>query len=307
MCIRTCLITSLALMLTGCGDVSVQADADPASCDLASIDRTALAAAQETGFDTIDAILFNRTALTLSHCLGHPDPAIRDELAYATLTAMLRSGKADPALLLSLRETLYNTLDAPDPDGFAHPFAALILSEVARVDRVTPYLSADDRQAMVARATTFLESETDYRGYSDSDGWRHNIAHGADWLMQLALNPALTDDDRALIYQAVGSQVQAGGGHAYIHGETERLARPYLFAAMRGTDATELWTERVTALADPSPLETWNDAFQSEADLARLHNLKAFLRILLVNVSNSDNPALQVMQPAILSTMQTLP
>lgn len=32
----------------------------------------------------------------------------------------------------------------------------------------------------------------DYRSFDERDGWRHAVAHAADLLMRLALNPALT-------------------------------------------------------------------------------------------------------------------
>lgn len=294
----------IALTLTAC---SAADRSDRRLCDLTVIDETALTNARETDFETMSQSVFDDQVMALSQCLGHIDPSIRDELAYGTLTAMLRSGKADPDLLRTLRDRLYEQLDSADPHGVLHPFAALVLSEVARVDRISAFLSDDARQTMVESAAQFLSSETDYRGFSDIEGWRHNIAHGADWLMQLALNPAITDTQRLTIIEAVASQVQASNGHAYIYGEAERLARPYLFAAMQGSDDESVWQARLGSLADPAPMTDWSEAFQSENGLARLHNLKMFLRILLVNVSNSQNPSLQAMRPAILSVMRTLP
>ena len=62
-----------------------------------------------------------------------------------------------PATLQSIRATLLPRL-LPDADsnGFAQPFAALTLAEVARADRVQPFLSDAERAELVAAATTYL-------------------------------------------------------------------------------------------------------------------------------------------------------
>jgi hypothetical protein len=59
------------------------------------------------------------------------------------------------------------------------------------------------------------------------------VAHGSDLLMQLALNPRLDKEALGLVVSGVRVQV-APKGHAYVAGESERLARPILFAAQRG-------------------------------------------------------------------------
>ena len=64
----------------------------------------------------------------------------------------MRAGHLDRATLIDLRDVLIPMLTAPDPQGFQRPFAALVLSEVARTDRVKPWMSADERQAMCTAA-----------------------------------------------------------------------------------------------------------------------------------------------------------
>src|SRR5262245_40817637 len=118
-------------------------------------------------------------------CLASPDPELRDRIATEALTQWMRNGDFDETTLRSIRDRLYAMLDAPAGAGFGPPFAALLLSEVARTDRVAPrkgWLSAAERSAMVERASAYVESVRDYRGYVNGDGWRHGVAHGADWL-----------------------------------------------------------------------------------------------------------------------------
>src|SRR4029079_4781720 len=105
--------------------------------------------------------------------------------------AWMRRDEIDSENLRRLRDALLPMLTADDAQGFRAPFAALVLSELARTDRIKPWLSADERKFLVQAATNFLVGVHDYRGFSDQDGWRHGVAHGSDFVLQLALNPEL--------------------------------------------------------------------------------------------------------------------
>ena len=130
-------------------------------------------------------------ALALSNCLFNPDPWLRDDIGYTGISRLLRSGAVTPPELQTLRSRLLGTLaQNADEEGFARPFAALVLSEVVRVDRITPYLSEPERAATLTAACDYLASIRDYRGFDRQAGWRHGVAHAADVLLQFALNPA---------------------------------------------------------------------------------------------------------------------
>lgn len=47
----------------------------------------------------------------------------------------------------------------------------------------------------------------DLRGFDAVQGWRHGVAHGADLLLQLALNPALRRVQAEALLAAIASQV----------------------------------------------------------------------------------------------------
>jgi hypothetical protein len=88
----------------------------------------------------------------------------------------------------------------------------------------------------------------------------------------------------------VAAQVTPDDGHAYIHGESERLARPVVFVAARGLHTPAEWTAWFAKLAEPAPLAAWSDAFSSEAGLAQRHNLLGFLRAVLVSGEELRGP-----------------
>src|SRR5690606_9238160 len=99
----------------------------------------------------------------LAACLAHPDPAVRDGLAYSTLAAWLRADAVAAPVRADLMRDLLAALvpETPDPEGFHAPFAALVLAEVARTDRVAPWLEAGEREALVTAAATYLAGVRD--------------------------------------------------------------------------------------------------------------------------------------------------
>ena len=210
----------------------------------------------------------------LVDCLGDSDPTLRDGIAYEAMTHWMRAGEFDELGLRSLRDRLYAALQADDPDGFRRPFAALVLSEVARTDRIKPWMTPEERGAMVESASRYLESVTDYRGFDDKEGWRHGVAHGSDWLMQLALNPALDRGQLDRMLAAIATQVVPSSPHAYVYGEPGRLARPVMFIAKRELHTPAEWEAWFVALA---PKLGDSKDYNDNGWLLRRHDLLAFL------------------------------
>ena len=68
-----------------------------------------------------------------------------------------------------------------------------------------------------------------------------------------------------------------------------------------------MWTAWFERRADPAPLANWGEAYQSEVELARLHNLKAFARVLYINASLSENEALKPIADSALNMLKALP
>ncbi|GAB2659713.1 DUF2785 domain-containing protein [Arenimonas aestuarii] len=229
----------------------------------------------------------------LAACLAHPDPQVRDALAYTTLATWLRADAVSPAARASLMKTLLHALAPPhpEPSGFEAPFAALVLAEVARTDRVAAWLSADERDALVTAAVSYLSGVRDYRGFIDGQGWRHGVAHGADFVMQLVLNPALDAAARRRLLDAVAAQVAPVGAPPYVHTESERLARPVLLALGLDTFDQDGWKAWLGGVASPAPMAAWGEAWQDEAGLARRHNLRAFLMALHAGISGQETLA----------------
>ncbi|OYX48188.1 MAG: hypothetical protein B7Y90_11075 [Alphaproteobacteria bacterium 32-64-14] len=306
---KTVILCGLVIGLAGCAQAPLSgvplAYVEAGGCPPAGWDRAKLDALKAGDFAVADDAARQVFAVAVAACLASPDPGLRDGVAFEALSHMLRGRQVSDATMHALLKDLTARLkqEAPDPAGFGQPFAALALAEVARADRIQPYLSEDERVTLLVDAQHWFITISDYRGFSDKDGWRHAVAHGADLLMQLALNPRVDAEGLKLIVAAVGVQV-APTTHAYIHGEPERLARPILFAAQRGVMNEAEWTGWLTALA--TPLDA-SKVISSEAGLAWRNNTLGFLQALLVNVTLSDDQAVQVLRPGVEAALKALP
>jgi hypothetical protein len=275
------------------------------ACPPPGHDAASLHALKSGGFALQDAAARRMLATDLVDCLASPDPTLRDGIAYEALAKWMRAGDFDANALRDLRGRLYELLDGEAGDGFAHPFAALALAEVARTDRIAPWMSTDERAAMIERAATYVEGVRDYRGHDDAQGWRHGVAHGADWLMQLALNPALDSVGADRILAAVAVQAVPTSGHAYVFGEPERLARPVLFVARRGLLSDEEWRIWFGALVPR--IGDASLAYRDAAWLARRHDLLAFLSAVYIEAGSSSEAGVATLREPVLQALRAIP
>ena len=301
------LLAVTALIATACQQQSIAQTQN--SCAPLGYDKAALLALRDNQFAITDATKRNQFALELVPCLSHPDPVLRDQIAYEGLSHLLRQEKISTDTVIKLQETLVAILQdsATNTQGFSKAFAALALSEIARVDRITPIFTAEQRAEIVNTAINYMQSITDYRGYDEAQGWRHGVAHTADLMLQLALNDQIDKAQLLGLRDAIASQISPTGEHFYIYGESERLARPILFIARRNVFTQEDWSLWFDNLAAPAPMESWNDAFSSQEGLAKLHNLKAFATTIYLNADFSENDGIKALLPGTITTLQALP
>jgi len=244
-------------------------------------------------------------ALQAVACLASPDPVERDELAFEALQSWMRGDKLNTGIIQMLRIRLSAQLTAPDPQGFARPFAALVLADVARVDRMKPYLTPEQRTQLVGAAADYLQSVRDYRGFDEKQGWRHGVAHAADVMLQLSLNPALGRADHERMLAAIASQVAPNGEHFYHYGEGERLMAPVFYLSRAKTMECGDWDRWFAGLAAPSAATAAITPATRQSALARIHNLKSFLQPLYVSISESKDEAQRdCIKPLLLRTLK---
>jgi hypothetical protein len=287
------------LFLAACATAphAAQAQCLPA----AGFSRSELDALKTAEWQLADDARRDALARALTGCLGDPDPTLRDGIAFEAYAHWLRAQQLSNETMLWLADDLERRLSAPEGAGFERPFAALVLSEVARADRIEAYMTPARRAQLVDAAIAYFSSVRDYRGFDARDGWRHGVAHGSDVLLQLALNPALGRPELTRLRDAIATQL-APEGHAYTYGESERMMRPIIVIAQRGVFTPEEWQEwlvRETAVSA--------DAFTSQAGLSRRHNMMVFLSLLYTQANLSQNEADNALLPGAQAALRALP
>jgi len=276
-----------------------------AACPPDGQTRETLRALKESQWQITDAQQRQQSALSLLDCLASPEPQLRDDIAFEALSFWMRAELLTTETVLIIRQRLLTQIAHPSgaqDAGFQQPFAALVLAEVARIDRRKAFMSEAQRQEMVDSAAHYLRNVRDYRGYDEKQGWRHGVAHAADWMMQLALNPALNKSHHLAMLDALAQQIR-NDSHFYHYGEGERLMTPVFYLGLRSALTSEEWDSWFNNL-----LVTSLDLKKtSQASLARKHNLTAFFSALYLNLQESKQAALQEkLLPLVIKSLKKL-
>lgn len=254
----------------------------------------------------VDDLARSPLALQLVDCLGNADPAIRDGVAFTALSTWLRAQALPAATVDGLRERLLAALQQPKDDpGVRASFVALALAEVVRADRIRPQFDDAQRAELAAIATDFVRATDDYRGFDEHIGWRHRVAHGADLVLQLAVNPEVPADSVRELLDALATQI-APKGIAYTHGEPERFARAVFFAHQRGVADDDWWQGWLSRVAAPAPFNDWSTAQQDNDGLARRHDVLAFLYALHFAAVAADNQRGKLLQAQLLAAITSV-
>lgn len=114
----------------------------------------------------------------LVEMLASPDPAIRDETAFAAVATWVDDGVVPDDQLRPLGALMAGRLQADEV--YARSFAALVLDVIVSTRGVCEpgWVDAFER---------WYPGEPDVRGHDVSLGWLHAVAHGADLLGSLGL------------------------------------------------------------------------------------------------------------------------
>lgn len=278
-----------------------------AACPPEGWSRERLEVLKAANFEIADIATREGFAEAVIACVASPDPFMRDVVAYEALAHMLGANQLRAETKIRIARDLLARLGSRDPAGFEAPFAALLLADIVGADGTTRYLPDPLRDEIADAAASYVAGVRDYRGFDEREGWRHGVAHGADLLMQLARNPHLTDSARlARIRDAVAAQV-APPGHFYIYGESERLMQPVIMLSRRGLFTEAEWNSWFGQLAAPAPLASWDEAFRSQAGLARRHDLRAFLYAVWLNARINTNPADDILLSGTEAALRSVP
>ncbi|MFJ7199878.1 MULTISPECIES: DUF2785 domain-containing protein [unclassified Streptomyces] len=232
------------------------------------VDWPSIAAAD---FPFPDFMPASRLADELSAVLVSPDPEIRDDHGYTAASRWIAEGHFDEIL-----EALGDTATArfTHPEVQARTFAPLVLCSVLTRGHTVPGLiSKEATERWYAGFTVWYPAEHDTRGWDDSLGWLHAVAHGAD--ATAAFAKSLPGRRTELLELCALRMTNAQVDYRYAQSEDARLARA-LTRILQGPGLTrEQATGWLSVAAKalegvgPGPLPIW--AFNTFATLQSLH------------------------------------
>ncbi|TQK42712.1 uncharacterized protein DUF2785 [Streptomyces sp. SLBN-118] len=223
------------------------------------------------GFAFPDDVSASRLGDELSAMLVSPDPEVRDEHAYTAAARWIREGHLDDVL-----EDLGNTA----ADRFTHPeiqartFAPLVLRCVLTRGHAVPgTLPEAAAERWYAGFSAWYPSERDTRGWDESLGWLHAVAHGADAASAFA--EALPGRRTQLLELCARRMTAPHTDYRYEQLEDARLARALSLILLAPDLSAEQATGWLSVVADaldgggPGPVPPW--AFNTFATLQALH------------------------------------
>jgi Protein of unknown function (DUF2785) len=279
------------------------------TCPPTGMTREQLVELKSQEFAVADNARRQALALDLLPCLASIDPQLRDGVAFEALAAWMRGKQLSPQTVRSILRRLLPLLDAPyssNPAGVLQPFAALVLAEVARFDRVEPFTTDQELQELIDVGTRYLQSVRDYRGFDEREGWRHGVAHSADLMLQLAVNPRTSKAQLDQMLAAIATQIVPAGEHSYTYGEGNRIAQAVFYIARRKLHTADEWRKWFEQVAAPAPFAKWDEVWTSKRGIAKHHNTWAFLTSLYVYVRESGAEFQELVLPSIETAIEPL-
>lgn len=226
----------------------------------------------------------------LVELLGHPDPRLRDDVAYPLLATWVGTGEYD-RLLRGLGDGILPGLrNGLGADGelsvLRRSFTALVLAEVVARDNEAQLLGADTVLGWGDLATSWYVRERDLRGWVPRVGWAHAVAHGADLLGMFARSRHLGRLELTVLLDVVADRLLKPTSYVWCHGEDDRLAYAVMAVLHRGVvpaAVVEPWVARLGGGARPAPTRGHQPDQEWPTPTAR--NTSSFLRALYVQLT----------------------
>ena len=299
-------IAAVALLcLIGAWTAARAQAAEP--CPPPGYDRAALRTLRAAHFAIADEQRRAALAHALTACLSSHDSELRDNIGYEAYAYWRRSKALDADTWRFVEQELLRVLSGRDDKvGVARPFAALVLADVVHADRDAPFLLPEQRTALLDAAIGYFIAVRDYRAFDEKVGWRHGVAHGADLLGELALEPGFDKPELDRILAALASQVVAHDDRVYVFGESERLAAAAANVAARGKHPVPAWQAWLAEVTAPAPLRSWADAYSTRPGVAKHQNTINFLLATYAELSLRPEEQVRALAPAVGEAMAPL-
>ncbi len=230
--------------------------------------------------------------LQLTASLGSPNSDLREN-SLEVLWGWINAGHYSSDQLRDMGSQMARNMavgvgESGTDTVFLRAFSVLILATVifrdeqcaAGIVDESAFLSEDEVRGWFEQGLIYLEGEKDLRGYVETKGWAHAIAHTSDLFRDLAQSRYLGVLDLERMLNAIADKVIEPVGRVYLYQEDERLAYAVMTALSRDLlDVSFLkqWLDRMVIRSDQRP---WHQVFADPAENNARHNARSFLRSL---------------------------
>ena len=182
----------------------------------------------QLGMDVPKDRPLNESTVELVEMLGHPNPRLREDLAYPLLTTWINNGTFD-TVLSGLGDGIvpglrYGLGHDGDMSVLRRSYSALMLAEIIGRDNNEHLMPADSVLDWGDHATAWYIREQDHRGWIPEQGWANAIAHGADLLAALARSRHFGRLELTVLLDVIADRVLTPTAYIWRHGEEDRLA-----------------------------------------------------------------------------------
>lgn len=159
----------------------------------------------------LDLINLNELIEFMLKNIGNTDGYLRDNLIYRGFCELILNEQfTEEQLVLILKTCLDNehlylniTHNDPSDEVFTRSFSALVITLILGIDRENRSLPEKLAVEAIDRSIHYLFLENDYRGFDNTKGWAHTVAHGSDLLTEAIRHPLMMD------FQLVCSALQS--------------------------------------------------------------------------------------------------
>lgn len=153
---------------------------------------------QTTNLDLID---FNEILEFMLKNIGNTDGHLRDNLIYRGFCELILNEHFTDEQLIAILKTclddehLYFNINhnGTSDDVFTRSFSALVITLILGKDREKRILPEELVVETIHRSIHYLFFENDYRGFVNTKGWAHAVAHGSDLLTKAIRHPLMMD------------------------------------------------------------------------------------------------------------------
>ncbi|HEM5079316.1 TPA: DUF2785 domain-containing protein [Streptococcus suis] len=216
--------------------------------------------------------------------ISHPDPAIRDELVYASFCHIFLEGlitrEQAQSLLQFSQETKPFSLES---STLKRSFTCLLYCLLLSVDNEPEsiyhaFLSTNDRELLFQQALDYLAIEHDWSGYDEKLGWIHTVAHGADFLLAASCHDQFPAEKSKEVWQTIVTCLTRQS-KVFSAGEEIRLAQIPVYLLLNEKVTSQELTRWISELDFPN---------QEPLDYFRWLNLQHFLSSLYFQLKSQQ-------------------